>query len=436
MVLVAEQAVVTGEHDRLEHVQEIPDFVAEFWRPRFPSPELVEQATALLPVIHAVPGVELAEGPWHFVRVGPGVVQVGTRDFARADRAYERELHDHQVDSELLAAYLEEHGHLPDQHPPRGRITEWSRKSRANMVRTFGLLDFTPMFADPSRLPAAVTLTYPGEWQVVASNGVAVYRHLKMFRQRYERAWGETLRVIWKREFQARDAPHAHFLMTPPHGIVDGMQFRQWLSQTWADVVAHPDPEQYRRHLLAGTGVDYLDGLKMTDPKRVAVYFTKHGLYADKEYQNEPPQEWLDSGEPVGRFWGYWGLERRTATAVVTPADGITAGRTLRRWSAAQRPIREVTRPRTKGGRPISKYPEVIGLAGAWLMESRSPPKYRKTRTRARRMRRNVGFVMVNSGPTLVSQLVRYLDQRAGRGDDDRYVFARLSYGVRDWVAA
>ncbi|MGH3980441.1 MAG: hypothetical protein ACRDRZ_15785 [Pseudonocardiaceae bacterium] len=38
-----------------------------------------------------------------------------------------------------------------------------------------------------------------------------------------------------------------------------------------------PDPEHRRRHRAAGTGVDYAEGIKLTGPRRMAVYFTKYG---------------------------------------------------------------------------------------------------------------------------------------------------------------
>jgi len=50
----------------------------------------------------------------------------------------------------------------------------------------------------------------------------------------------------------------------PNTGRVGSVDFRTWLSVTWADIVAHPDPEQRRRHRAAGTGVDYAEGLTKT----------------------------------------------------------------------------------------------------------------------------------------------------------------------------
>jgi hypothetical protein len=391
---------------------DVPDFLTELWKPRFPSAELVDQAAALLPrVVRERRQPTLEEGPRPFIRIGPGVLEVRSKDYARADRTAERELDRRAKAVQLFAAMLENDGQLPEVPDPIRSITEWSRKSRANMVRTLGLLDFTPMYADRTRMPAMVTLTYPGDWVTVAPTGKDAKRHLKAFRKRYERAWNEVLRCVWKLEFQGRGAPHFHLLMVPPHGLVDGHGFREWLSLTWADVVDHPDPEQRRRHQLAGTGVDYAEGLRATDPKRVAVYFTKHGLFRAKEYQHVVPVEWQAPGCGPGRFWGYWGLDRASAVVEVDQAAGTLAGRTLRRWAAAQDVTREATRPRVKGGRALSKYPEVIGLAGAQLLASRPAPKYRAVRGRARRMAGNRGFVMVNDGAAMASQLARYLDQ-------------------------
>src|SRR5699024_855361 len=187
-------------------------------------------------------------------------------------------------------------------------------------------------------------------------------------------------------------APHVHMLIRPPHerSRIDNRTWGAWVSWHWADIVAHPDPEQRHRHWKAGTGMDWNEGLRATDPKRVAVYFTKHGGASGKEYQHCVPQRWREPGQGPGRFWGYWGLKPRYATTAVTTSVGILAGRIIRRYSRAagtttmhrthdtapaverREPVtREVRRPRTKGGRPSSKYPDVIGLAGAQLIQSR-----------------------------------------------------------------
>lgn len=388
-----------------------PDFLPGLWSPDFPSIEMLDQAAALVPRIReSLAGDTLvSEGPRPYIRIGPGVVEVRSKDYARADRSAQRERDRHALDVDALAAYLAEHDGFPDDPEPTREVTGWSRKSRANMVRTLGLIDFGPMFADHSRLPAMLTLTYPGDWLTVAPTGHEAKKHLKAFRKRYERAWGEPLMCVWKLEFQRRGAPHFHLLVVPPHGEVDGLGFRAWVSRAWADVVAHPDPEQYRRHVLAGTGVDYAEGLKARDPKRVAVYFLKHAQFASKEYQHDVPDEWKEPGKGPGRFWGYWGVAKETRTVELDQDVAVVAGRTMRRYSAAQQVTRETVRPRVKGGRPVSVYPEVIGIAGAQFLTGRKV-RYRKSRTRAGRMKTNRGFLMVNSGPMFTAQLARVLN--------------------------
>jgi len=49
------------------------------------------------------------------------------------------------------------------------------------------------------------------------------------------------------------------------------------------------DPEERRKHRAAGTGVDYAEGIKLTDPRRMAVYFAKYGTAGGKEYQHRVP---------------------------------------------------------------------------------------------------------------------------------------------------
>ncbi|MFC0437678.1 hypothetical protein [Kutzneria buriramensis] len=390
------------------------DLISQLWQPTFPSPELVDQAAALLPQVRRAAGPDhvLTEGPRTYITIGPGVISVRTKDFARAQRTAEREIARREIDVDLLTSFLQERGEFPEDPEPTRVISEWSRKSQTKMIETYSALDFTPMYTDPTRVPAMLTLTYPGDWLTVAPTGRAVKDHMKALRKRYERAWSEPLRCIWKLEFQRRGAPHVHMLMVPPHGEADSLRFREWVSRAWADVVAHPDLEEYQRHLRAGTGVDYAEGLKASDPRRVAVYFSKHSTFRDKAYQHIVPEEWQEPGAGPGRFWGYWGLKKKVVVTEVDQLPGTLAGRTLRRWSAAQQVTRQASRPRVKGGRVVSKYPEVQGLAGALLVESRPAPKYRNTRTKAGRMKNNRGFVVVNSGPEMASQLARYLDQR------------------------
>lgn len=352
------------------------------WQPRFPNANRLCRVAKLIPTMRDGAGQTLDEGPrWELV-LAPGAIQVRTRDWARSERADER-------------ATQRRIKQIPPDSRGQRQITEWSRQSRANMVKTLCQLDYAPMLADPTRLPAMLTLTYSGDWVTVAPSGKAVKAHLEALRKRYQRAWGEDLTAVWKLEFQRRGAPHVHLLMVPPHGMsrTSGQPFRQWVSQAWADIVAHPDPEEYRKHLLAGTGVDFAQGLRSTDPRRVAVYFTKHGSFADKAYQHRVPPPWQEPDHGPGRFWGYWGLRPVRITLVVTPSDGVAAGRLLRRWARAQGTTRETIRPRVE--------------------RSTGRVRYHKTRVRVRRLGGCRGWVSVNDGAVFIVHLADALRQTA-----------------------
>lgn len=280
---------------------------------------------------------------------------------------------------------------LAAENPPtrRGMITSWSAKSIARMNRTMGVFDYTPLFLD-GRLPALVTLTMPGEadlvdggelWQWCAPTPRDFKKMVNRLRLEYTRAWGAAPVGVWKMEFQRRGAPHLHILMLPPTGLsagrylhdrsgeivgrlrwktdeagelVDelvsmrtgGLMFADWLALTWAKIVGvHKMPAElfdhggsaqveFRKHVNAGMFAVSRDSIeRYADPKRIAAYFTKHSSFSAKAYQNQMPQVWVDAvkaGAPSGQFWGAWGLERTHAArelAQVAPAGEKRRGR-------------------------------------------------------------------------------------------------------------
>ena len=277
-------------------------------------------------------------------------------------------------------------------YKPKQPITEWSKKSRANMVAVLATLDYSVMLSGDLTIPALLTLTYPEDWETVAPNAAAAHRHLRLFRGRYERKYKTKLVGIWKTEFQRRGAPHFHIFFVPPNEP----GFREWLSKTWAAVVNHPDPNQRAKHLTAGTGLDYGQGLRATDTQRLANYFAKHNAanYGDKEYQNKPPALWLKAGS-VGRFWGKWGLPKLTICVSVTQADALFVARVLRRWARSKRPKRLVRVPRVN-----IKTGEV---------------KYRKKYRPYRQMKQSSGFLTVGDGSKmgqLLAQAIKAKNQK------------------------
>ncbi|MEN1974665.1 rolling circle replication-associated protein [Cellulomonas sp. P4] len=323
------------------------------------------------PLLSASAGLGLGEGRTFRLSVSPGTIGLRTFDAVRAEARAERERTDPRAT--VLSLYSPEHADAdgtrdlvymtPDGlfgggpvaqgwiTPKPGRvIAVWSSRSRARMFTTIPQLDLSE-WTDESGDLAMVTLTLPGNWQAVAPTGRHFKRAIERFRSRWVRA-GLDVRGLWKLEFQRRGAPHVHLLLRVP-ALVAGEVFEDWLSRTWAECVAADDTfchrcdralctcevsdTEFRRHLAAGTAVDY-SGQRFSDPRRIATYFLGHSSkHADgKEYQHIVPSEWRADGEGPGRFWGYWGLKKGT----------VEVDLNMREWYAVRRMLRHVHRAR------------------------------------------------------------------------------------------
>lgn len=384
---------------------------ADALRLRFPSPEMVASAAALFEP--AAPwaygsdrlGVEPESGRFR-ITVGPGVVRLSWANPVRAEKAAERAVDRHRLD---VAVEVDRIKSGRDEADPPGRsITEWSRKSRAAMCRTFAELDYTPL-VESGRVPAMVTLTYPGDWEAVAPYGASVKRHMILWRKRFQREYGEPARCIWKLEFQRRGAPHIHLWMAPPMSPgSSGRGFAQWLSNTWAQIVDHPDPEQKARHRLAGTAIDVRNGLRACDPKRLAIYFTKHSspnMAGAKEYQHVVPELWRHPGRGPGRFWGVYGLKKAVAVVEVAQDAYLAARRIVRRWSRNQAVY----------GNSANRFPTAVVPRTAVRLVARfkrdtGVVEYRRVRRRRTLCNQGGsagGYALVNDGPDFAAQLAR-----------------------------
>lgn len=399
---------------------------------RFPSPEMVTAAAALFEP--AAPwacgpgrrGTEPESGRFR-ITVGPGVIRLGWTNPVRAEKTAERAVghHQHDVDdaklhvrydlastagdgNQSVVSSTRRRSTENEQRSAGGVITEWSRKSRSSMCRTFAELDYSPL-VESGRVPAMITLTYPSDWEVVAPDGASVKRHMVLWRKRFQREYGEPARYIWKLEFQRRGAPHVHLWMAPPTSPGrSGRRFAQWLSEAWAQVVDHPDPEQKSRHRLAGTAIDVRNGLKACDPKRLAIYFTKHSspnLHGDKEYQHTVPELWRQPERGPGRFWGVYGLKKAIAVVEVARDAYLAARRTVRRWSRSQAVY----------GDAGSRFPTAVVPRTAVRLVARvdgTTGVVEHRRLRRRRMLCNQGglaggYALVNDGPQFAAQLAK-----------------------------
>lgn len=395
---------------------------------RFPSSELVASAAALFeraqPWAHGRDrlGPEPESGRFR-ITIGPGVVRLGWTRPVRAEKTSERSVARHGLDVAAEEDRIKTGRDMPNA--PGRAITEWSRKSRAAMCRSFAELDYTPL-VESGRVPAMVTLTYPADWESVAPDGASLKRHMVLWRKRFQREWSEPARYIWKLEFQRRGAPHIHLWMAPPNSLGrSGRTFRDWLSQEWADIVDHPDQEQRTNHLLAGTAVDIRNGLRVCDPKRLAIYFTKHSSpnqQGDKEYQHIVPDAWRKPGRGPGRFWGVYGLRRASNVVEIAQDAYVSARRIIRRWSRSQAIYGGSTR-----SFPIEVTPRTTDRVVQRV--DRQTGKVRHRKIRRRRLLCNQGglaggYVLVNDGPAFAAQLAAALlpfeGLAADRGDSLR----------------
>ena len=399
---------------------------------RFPSPEMVTAAAALFEPAAAWAhgserrGSESESGRFR-ITIGPSVVRLGWTNPVRIEKAAERAVGHHQRDvddaklqirndlaltagdvDQAVVSSTRRSPTAPGHGPTGGVITEWSRKSRSAMCRTFAELDYSPL-VETGRVPAMITLTYPGDWEAVAPDGASVKRHMVLWRKRFQREYGEPARYIWKLEFQRRGAPHIHLWMAPPMSPGrSGRSFSQWLSEAWALVVDHPDPVQKARHRLAGTAIDVRNGLKACDPKRLAIYFTKHSspnLNGDKEYQHIVPELWRRPGRGPGRFWGVYGLKKAIAVVEVAQDAYLAARRIVRRWSRSQAVY----------GNSASRFPTALVPRTVTRVIPHTDRQTGVVKFRRVRRRRTLcghgglagGYVLVNDGPNFAAQLAR-----------------------------
>lgn len=414
----------------------------------------------------------LGEGPRFFITVGPGVVRFSRANLARQERCAERyaDGRHHVVDqsagveraldaavAKVLAGRLgdgqagDDAARIDplDRAASRQRITGWSPASRTNMTWRLLTLDYAPLTG--AALPALVTLTLPADWTRMAPTGAAFKRLWRSFGKRYARAWGAELVGIWKLEFQRRGAPHLHVLMAPPLGSpVCGKRgrcgrtrarhcdvtacrstWREWFARTWADVAGAdtrtpigPAPAklgaafyvsefdrmvEVHRHPKAAA--DYAEGLRATDPKRIAVYFLKHNTAGpnDKEYQHIVPAEWRGEGDGPGRFWGVLGLVVNVSTVQVSYQQAVAAARVARKIAAA-RITRDPATGEARGGVRVVRHSSGVGPNGQ--------VRTRPVRRRVRRLRGTWGFLAVNDGPGLALTLSAAFDGLAWAGAD------------------
>lgn len=355
-----------------------------------PSPARTQSTWGqVLPDVY-LEGAQLREGSYPRLEIGPGILRLRRHDLNSDERAHRRAERDRFREVDWRVKVEHDRAHMPMwaapdapvKIKPRGRVSAWSAKSRANLVRSILSLDLAPL-TQADRLPVMVTLTLPNRWREVAPDAATASRKFDNFRRAWAQKWGAPS-WIWKREFQRRGAPHWHLWLVPPSG--DLREFQAWLSHTWTTCLQIEDPEEYVKSLAAGTNVSATEGMRARDPKRLAVYFLKESLGGEgKAYQNDPPADW---GESTGRYWGVTGIRYALRTADLEPEVAVILWRVLRRIRASRRVTKEVR---------VARINQRTGEV-----------RYRKVRRRVG-SRGTAGWIAVNDGAAAASQLARWL---------------------------
>jgi hypothetical protein len=251
----------------------------------------------------------------------------------------------------------------------RQPIIEWTKRSRLNMERSIASLDMTALMARREwgwRI-CMLTLTFPGDWEGLVPGASYAHRDLKNFLRRLARATGVPVLGFAKKEFQRRGAPHFHLCLALPL-IIDDVDVHEWVSQNWYQVVGSGDV----KHLRAGTGIDWSTGARSTDPYRVALYFLHHAApsgNASKEYQNRPPQLWIDNSD-VGRFWFVLGLRPIDAELTLTNQQYVELRRLLRAHYRSTHTRRRVTVERVNSKTGVVSTRKVHRRARLWNLKS------------------------------------------------------------------
>ncbi|OJV57556.1 MAG: hypothetical protein BGO38_05325 [Cellulomonas sp. 73-145] len=329
----------------------------------------------------------------------------------------------------------------------RGVVRGWSRASRKRMHRTLGELDYSTWMAGPG-VQALVTVTLPGVWEPLVRDGREWKHKIRRLQWRWRKELDVPWAGLWKFETQKRGAPHQHMLIRVPAMTADGTKtFEDWFADTWSEIVGAselvchrchvdhlgydaalgygvdhlgydawlgydleaqvivkddgtlglawctcpvPDTERARHRARHGHGtkaVDFAGMAACTDPRRLSVYFGKHGAKTGaKSYQNDPPAAWVAAGVPIGRFWGVWGLQK--AVEVVQVGDGT--------WHQVERVLRGIARGRAAA----------IALAAA-RRSGDDRAVWTMRRPRLRSLHGQGGFVLLNDALAVAVQLAR-----------------------------
>jgi hypothetical protein len=192
----------------------------------------------------------------------------------------------------------------------RDKVRGFSRASRRNLLLRLARINRRAFRALKGRM-VFVTLTYPGEWP---EDTEVCKRHLKAFRKRLQRKFGE-FAGFWRMGIQQRGAWHFHLLLFVGPSIGSVRELRRFISSSWYEVTGKVS----EGHLRAGTRV-------------VAVRRWREVTSYVERYMAKPEE--FPEGLQTGRIWGIWNenlLPVRWETVEVSLKDAFRIRRIYRK---------------------------------------------------------------------------------------------------------
>ncbi len=233
---------------------------------------------------------------------------------------------------------------------PRAEITCFSGKSRQRLRMTLARVD-----QNKAGKALFCTATYPNEFPL---DSATFKRHLDAFGKRFLRAYPDA-GFFWKLEFQKRGAAHFHVIVFGLHLQEKTRalcRFREWLADTWFEVVNSGDV----KHKRAGTSAEIM---------RSSVAILRYCAgYVSKSDQTLV-------GVKVGRYWGIVGRSRipfgNAQSVVLSPAEHRLIRRTMVRSMKAQNRVRRIKHLSEQGFRDEATDDLLSGRVRA--LRKRSP---------------------------------------------------------------
>ncbi|MCP5025811.1 MAG: hypothetical protein GY929_05960, partial [Actinomycetia bacterium] len=287
-------------------------------------------------LVQLISGEEVAAGKAVKLRrlvIGPGKVAIECGQISNAERALARIEAQLEMDQFLddQVADIEADPMIDNEAEGWNVVTKFSRKARQRLRQRVAEVDWYELLQRVRVRIGMITLTYAGNWEDLAPDPDTVTTHRHRLERRLERVLGYLPPFFWVREFQHRGAPHFHFAGVFPSRI-NGERLETWLSRNWYEIVGSGDPH----HLEAGTGVDWSEGLRASDPNRLAAYFSAYSTgKGGKEYQHHPPEGWANPNGSAGRHWGYRAVEFVRAEVRLSRDQMIEVQRFLRGYVAS-----------------------------------------------------------------------------------------------------